>query len=120
MAEDGGLSGGGEVGVDDGDGAEGGHGGGHGRLRDGVHGRGNEGDGEGEAAREARGEVDGVGGEIDVVREEDDVIVGVGEALSEELIGGETVFDRRGSQVHCGGRRMEREGSARVSRFQGI
>jgi len=49
------------------------------------------------------------------VGQEDDVIVSVGEALREELLGGETVLDRRWSEVHWGCRK---EGSARVYRFR--
>ena len=107
FAEDGRLDGGGDVGVDDGDAAEGGHGGGHGGLRHGVHRRGNKRHGKGKAAREARGEVHDVGSEVDVVGEKDDVIVCVGEALREEFLGGETVLDRRRSEIHYGGRRRE-------------
>lgn len=44
--------------------------------------------------------MNGVGGEVDVVREENDVVVGVGVALTEKLVGGEAVFNRRRREVH--------------------
>lgn len=91
-ADDGGLVGGGKVGVDDAKAAQRRHGGGHGTLGDGVHRGGDDWGEEREPAREVRGEGNVIGGEVDVVREEDDVIVGVGVATVEELGGGETVL----------------------------